>query len=212
MQKFAPLKISCHTIAVEHCVYSPWHNKWQTHESRVDISQMRKENVLVVPKYYQGHGQTFCRTKNANTANLWRLETSPPTIQAQEGAKLQRITWQTQDTRFLVWYPSSESRLGYPKIWKSDLGDGIVGYHLMTSTGVHFPACFSAHFTPIWLVLLFVFAAHVFQLTSLLSGSFASSLRTFFSSLHYLACLLVCFFVFRFAAFHFNSRWSPGTF
>ena len=39
-----------------------------------------------------------------------------------------------QDMRLLVWYPRSESRLVFPESWKSDLGDGILGYRLMTST------------------------------------------------------------------------------
>ena len=50
---------------------------------------------------------------------------------------LVRYLTRTQDTRFLVRYQCSMSRLGYIKIWKSDLhgGDGILGYCLMTSTG-----------------------------------------------------------------------------
>ena len=38
------------------------------------------------------------------------------------------------DTRFLVWYPHSTSCLGYTEIWKSDVGNRILGYHLITST------------------------------------------------------------------------------
>ena len=48
-----------------------------------------------------------------------------------------------QDMRLLVGYLRSESHLVFLESWKSDLGDEILGYCLMTSTGATIPDALS---------------------------------------------------------------------